>query len=86
METLEADAIVICFSENGVCVSAGAACASGSLEASHVLKAMNVDETAAHGGVRFSLSYDTTDAEIDAVLERVPPLIEKMRRLLPAVA
>ncbi|MEE8171080.1 MAG: aminotransferase class V-fold PLP-dependent enzyme, partial [Phycisphaerae bacterium] len=84
-ETLEADAVVIALSENGICASAGAACASGSLEASHVLKAMGIPEAIAHGGVRFSLSRFTTDAEIDEAIARIPPLVSRMRKLLPHV-
>lgn len=83
-ETLEAEAIVITLGENGVCISAGAACASGSLEPSHVLKAMGIDPIIAHGGVRFSLSRYTTESEIDETIHRVPPLLERLRKLMPA--
>ena len=80
---LEADAIVIALSEQGVCVSAGAACSSGSLEPSHVLMAMGLEERVAHGGIRFSLSKYTTDAEVDRALEVVPRVIERLRAVLP---
>lgn len=80
---LEADAIVISLSELGVCVSAGAACASGSLEASHVLKAMGLEERVAHGGIRFSLSRYTTDADIDRALDVLPNVIARLRSVLP---
>jgi cysteine desulfurase len=83
---LEADAIVISLSEQGVCVSAGAACASGSLEASHVLKAMGLEERIAHGGIRFSLSRYTTDAEIDRTLDVLPGVIARLRAVLPVGA
>lgn len=83
---LEADAIVISLSEQGVCVSAGAACASGSLEASHVLKAMGLEERVAHGGIRFSLSRYTTGAEIDRALDVLPKVIARLRAVLPVGA
>lgn len=83
---LEADAIVISLSEQGVCVSAGAACASGSLEPSHVLNAMGLEPRLAHGGIRFSLSRYTTDADIDRALDVLPPIITRLRSVLPVGA
>jgi len=80
---LEAEAILLLLSEQGVCASAGAACSSGSLEPSHVLRAMKIDERIAHGAIRFSLSRYTTDAEIDRALEVLPPIIERLRAVLP---
>ncbi len=80
---LEAEAILLLLSEQGICASAGAACSSGSLEPSHVLRAMRIDERIAHGAVRFSLSRDTTDAEIDRALDALPPIIERLRAVLP---
>lgn len=76
--SLEAESILLLLSENGICCSAGAACQSGTLEASHVLQAMGVEPKRAHGAVRFSLSRLTTAAEIDAALERIPPLIARL--------
>ena len=83
---LEAEAILLLLSEQGVCASAGAACSSGSLEPSHVLRAMNIDPLVAHGAVRFSLSRYTTDAEIDRALEVLPPVIGRLRAVLPVGA
>ena len=80
---LGAEAILLMLSERGVCASAGAACSSGSLEPSHVLRAMNVPEAYAHGSVRFSLSRFTTAAQIDRVLEVLPSVIERLRGVLP---
>jgi len=80
---LEAEAILLLLSEQGVCASAGAACSSGSLEPSHVLRAMGIDEKIAHGAIRFSLSRFTTDAEIDGALEVLPGIIAKLRAVLP---
>lgn len=81
--SLEADAILLLLSEQGVCASAGAACSSGSLEPSHVLRAMGIEDRIAHGAVRFSLSRFTTDAEIDETLRVLPGVIQRLRAVLP---
>lgn len=80
---LEAEAILLLLSEQNICASAGAACSSGSLEPSHVLKAMKIDPKIAHGAIRFSLSRYTTDAEIDRTLEVLPTVINRLRAVLP---
>jgi cysteine desulfurase len=80
---LEAEAILLLLSEQGICASAGAACSSGSLEPSPVLQAMHIDPKLAHGAVRFSLSHYTTDAEIERTLHLLPGMIEKLRNVLP---
>lgn len=80
---LEAEAILISLSEQGVCASAGAACSSGSLEPSHVLRAMGIDEKIAHGAIRFSLSRFTTDVDIDRALQVLPGIITRLRAVLP---
>ena len=80
---LEAEAILLLLSEQGVCASAGAACSSGSLEPSHVLRAMQIDPRVAHGAIRFSLSRYTTDADIDRALEVLPKVIQRLRAVLP---
>lgn len=82
-ERLESEAILLLLSEQGICASAGAACSSGSLEPSHVLKAMKIDPLVAHGAIRFSLSRFTTDADIDRCLEVLPGVIERLRSVLP---
>ena len=69
--------------ELGICASSGSACTSGSLEPSHVLRAMGVPYTAAHGSIRFSLSRYNTDAEIDFIIEKIPPIISRLRDLSP---
>jgi cysteine desulfurase len=76
---LQAEAILILLSEAGVCASSGAACSSGSLEPSHVLEAMGVEQAFAHGSVRFSLSRFTTREEVDHVVELLPPLLARLR-------
>ncbi len=80
---LEAEAILIALSERGVCASAGAACSSGSLEPSPVLLAMGVPEPVAHGSVRFSLSRETTAAEIDRAVRAVTEVVAKLEATLP---
>ncbi len=78
---LGAEAILILLSEAGICASSGAACSSGSLEPSHVLQAMGIEEKLAHSAVRFSLSQYTTRDEIEAVLELLPKLLARLTAL-----
>lgn len=82
-EYVEGEAILLKFNELGIAASTGSACSSGSLEPSHVMRAMNIPFTAAHGTVRFSLSRFTTDEEVDYVLEKVPPVIAELREYSP---
>ncbi len=82
-EYIEGEAIAYHLSDAGICVSTGSACASGSLDPSHVIRAMGVPFTAVHGSVRFSLSRYNTMEEVDYVLEKLPPIIAKLRRLSP---
>ena len=83
MEFVEGEGILLLLSEKGICASSGSACTSGSLEPSHVLRAMGVPFTCAHGSIRFSLSRFTTDAEIDAVIKELPPIISRLREMSP---
>lgn len=82
-EFIEGEAILLHLSAAGIAASSGSACTSGSLEPSHVLMAMQVPFSYAHGSVRFSLSKFTTEAEIDYVIEKVPPIIQKLREMSP---
>jgi cysteine desulfurase len=82
-EFVEGEAILLLMDEHNICASSGSACTSGSLEPSHVLRAMDVPFTAAHGSIRFSLSTYTTDAEIDLVIEQLPPIIDRLRKMSP---
>jgi cysteine desulfurase len=68
----------------GICVSTGSACTSGSMEPSHVLAALGLQPKLAQGTVRFSLGKDNTQAEIDEVIEKVPKAVEQMRGMMPA--
>jgi cysteine desulfurase len=82
-EYVEGEAILLLLSEKGICASSGSACTSGSLEPSHVLRAMGVPFTCAHGSIRFSLSRFTTDEEIDTVIRELPPIIRRLREISP---
>ncbi len=82
-EYVEGEAILLMMNEYGICASSGSACTSGSLEPSHVLRAMGVPFTAAHGSIRFSLSRYSTEDEMDVILEKLPPIIERLRELSP---
>ncbi len=80
---LEAEAILLGLSERGVCASAGAACSSGSLEPSPVLRAMGIPEPVAHGSVRFSLGRLTTEAEVDEAVAIVPEVVRRLAKTMP---
>jgi cysteine desulfurase len=85
-EYVEGEAILLMMNEHGICASSGSACTSGSLEPSHVLRAMGVPFTAftaAHGSIRFSLSRYNTEDEMDFIAEKLPPIIERLRGLSP---
>lgn len=82
-EYVEGEAILLHMNRYNICASSGSACTSGSLEPSHVLRAMGVPFTAAHGSIRFSLSVYNNDEEIDFVLEKMPAIIESLRKMSP---
>jgi cysteine desulfurase len=82
-EYVEGEAILLMLDQHGICASSGSACTSGSLEPSHVLRAMGVPFTAAHGSVRFSLSVYNTEEEIDTVIRVLPPIIRRLREISP---
>jgi cysteine desulfurase len=82
-EFVEGESILLMLSDLGICASSGSACTAGSLQPSHVLRAMGVPFTAAHGSIRFSLSRYTTDEEITYVLEHLPPIIARLRDMSP---
>ncbi len=82
-EYIEGEAILMLLSREKIAASSGSACTSGSLEPSHVMRAMDIPYTAAHGTVRFSLSRYNTVEEIDRVIAAVPPIMEKLRKLSP---
>ncbi|MBU1298881.1 MAG: cysteine desulfurase NifS [Bacteroidetes bacterium] len=85
-EYIEGESILLMLDKFGICASSGSACTSGSLEPSHVLRAMGVPFTAAHGSIRFSLSRYNTEQEVDYTIERIPTIITRLRELSPFVA
>ena len=84
-EFIEGEAILLMLDQFGICASSGSACTSGSLEPSHVLRAMGIPFTAAHGSIRFSLSKYNNEAEVDFVIEKMPAIIDRLRELSPFV-
>ena len=82
-EFVEGEAILLLLDQHGICASSGSACTSGSLEPSHVLRAMGVPFTFAHGSIRFSLSRYTTTDEVDHVLAELPAIITRLREISP---
>jgi cysteine desulfurase len=82
-EFVEGESILLMMDQFNICASSGSACTSGSLQPSHVLRAMGVPFTMAHGSIRFSLSVYNSADEIDFVLEKMPPVIETLRSMSP---
>ena len=82
-ECIEGEALVIALDLKGLSVSTGAACSSGAIEPSHVLTAMKLTPDEARASIRFSLGKQTTDEDIDFVLERVPETVARLRELSP---
>ena len=70
-------------SMNDIAASSGSACTSGSLDPSHVLLATGVPHEKAHGSIRLSITHETTDEDIDYILEVLPPIIERLRNMSP---
>lgn len=84
-EYIEGEAILLMLDKYGICASSGSACTSGSLEPSHVLRAMGVPFTAAHGSIRFSLSRYNTEEEVDFTIDKMPGIVSQLRELSPFV-
>ncbi len=82
-EYVEGEAILMLLNKEGIAASSGSACTSGSLEPSHVMRAMDIPFTAAHGTIRFSLSRFTTPADINKVIEVIPAIMARLRKLSP---
>lgn len=82
-EYIEGEAILMLLNKEGIAASSGSACTSGSLEPSHVMRAMDIPFTAAHGSTRFSLSRYNTEADVDHVIAVLPGIVAKLRKLSP---
>jgi len=82
-EFIEGEGMLMLLNKEGIAASSGSACTSGSLEPSHVLRAMHIPYTAAHGAIRFSFSRDNGDEDVDRVLDVMPGIVAKLRDLSP---
>lgn len=82
-EYIEGEAILLHLSQRNIAASSGSACSSGSLEPSHVLRAMGVPFTSAHGSIRFSLSRFNTEEEIDYVISVMPEIVNRLLEISP---
>jgi cysteine desulfurase len=82
-EFIEGESILMWLDMAGVCASTGSACSSASLDPSHVLLATGVPHEKAHGSIRLSITHETTDEDIDYILETLPPIIERLRNMSP---
>jgi cysteine desulfurase len=84
-ENVEGEAILLALSDKGIAASSGSACTSGILEPSHVLTAMRIPPELSHGSIRFSLGKETTEEDIDYVLETLPEIISRLRKMAPEI-
>lgn len=82
-EGIEGESLLLMLDMNGICASSGSACTSGSLDPSHVLLAIGLPHEIAHGSLRLSISDETTDEDIDYILEKVPAIVERLRAMSP---
>jgi len=82
-DCIEGESILFQLDKMGFCVSSGSACTSGSLESSHVLRAMHVPISSAHSSIRLSLGRYSKKEEIDAIVEALPPIIQRLREISP---
>ena len=82
-EFIEGESMLLWLDISGICASTGSACSSASLDPSHVLLAMGVPHERAHGSLRLTISHDTTDEDIDYIIETLPPIVEKLRNMSP---
>ena len=80
---IEGEALILMLDAAGIACSSGSACSSGALDPSHVLLAIGLPHEVAHGSVRFSFGEETTEADVDYILEQVPPIVEKLRAMSP---
>ena len=82
-EGVEGESLLLYLDEMGICASSGSACTSGSLDPSHVLLAIGLPHAVAHGSLRLTLSEETTDEDIDHILQAVPQVVDRLRAMSP---
>ena len=82
-EAIEGEALLLMLDMNGICASSGSACTSGSLDPSHVLLSIGLPHEIAHGSLRISISDETTKEDIDYILEKLPSIVERLRKMSP---
>lgn len=83
VEYIEGESLILLLDLNGICASSGSACTTGSLDPSHVLLALGLTHEVAHGSLRLSLGHDTTEADVDYILEVLPKVVERLRAMSP---
>lgn len=83
IEGVEGESLLLMLDLNGICASSGSACTSGSLDPSHVLLALGLKHEVAHGSLRLSIGDETTDEDIDYILEVVPKVVKRLRDMSP---
>ncbi|MDH7602261.1 MAG: cysteine desulfurase NifS [Armatimonadota bacterium] len=82
-EAVEGESMILMLDMNGICVSSGSACTSGSLDPSHVLMALGLKHEQAHGSLRMTLGKDNTEADVERVLEVLPSIVQRLREMSP---
>lgn len=83
VEYIEGESLILMLDLKGICASSGSACTTGSLDPSHVLLALGLTHDVAHGSLRLSLGHDTTEADVDYILEVLPDVVERLRAMSP---
>lgn len=82
-EFIEGESLLLLLDMQGICASTGSACSTASLEPSHVLLSIGLPAEKAHGSLRISLSHENTDEDIDYILEKLPPIVARLREMSP---
>ena len=82
-EFIEGESMLLFLDMNGICASSGSACTSGSLDPSHVLLSIGLPHEKAHGSLRLSLGHMNTEEEVDYIIEKLPPIVQRLREMSP---